>query len=249
MLTDQERQVEGPRQVEVRIEQTTQIIEGGDRLFLVEITAEPIGRGRVFIQPGAGGGDDELSTLVQQAGQGVETMARLAQSIEEIGQEDDVEPTEAGPGRLGIAWLERDAVAIDVGGDRGGGGEADLAFLGVEERERSVVLELSGHFDEPQRMIHPDHLDAMPGQFERGSTDGATEVKGARGGGKPVGIEARGNATDRIIERLDGSERPGENLARGAVMEQEVFGQGAIGFVKSGWFHALKARWRWGAGR
>ena len=92
--------------------------------------AEPLGLGCVFLEPGAGGGDDQLTAGREKPGQLLEALGRAGEAIDEIGHQHDVELAKAIPQKRGVALLEPDAGAIHLGRHLSDGRLAKLALDG-----------------------------------------------------------------------------------------------------------------------
>jgi hypothetical protein len=241
VFANQEGQIRGFEQVKLRFENSAEVVEGDDWLFLVQVTAEPVGGRSVFLKPRARSGDNYLSPGCYQFRKGLEAAERRAEPVDQIREQHHVEPAKGGSWCLGVTRFEGDPATVDVDGHRGGAGCADLAFLGESEGERTVKLELAGDLDESEGMVDSDDFGTMSGQFEGGTADGAAEIQRAGLGREARYVEAFGDTAHRVIEGASRSERPWENLVRAAVMEQEVFGQCALGFVVIGGFLSCNA--------
>ena len=90
----------------------------------------PVGGRGEFLEPCAGGGEDELTAFGDEVGETGEEGFGVGEAAEEIGGVDEVERAEVGREVHGVAAVEGDAVRMSGVGETGGEGHGETAFVG-----------------------------------------------------------------------------------------------------------------------
>ena len=169
-------------------------------------------------------------------GKGLDELAGVRDAADKVASEDEIEATELDV--FSVADLELDTFGVEAvlgGEDVTEAGDVVLsdATLGDDfVGHRTLFFHFVGGADEGGGEIDTDDLVEVAGEDEGGSTNGATEIEGALA---VVGFELGGEFSDTEGETvclLDGGlfvvlEVGGE----GGVVEEEVLGDGASGFV------------------
>ena len=187
----------------------------------------------VVLEPGTGRRHDQLSSRTHEVGEAVQASAGFAEAIHQVSQQHHVERAQVRTQVLRIALLERHPVAVDLGGHHRRRGRGQVAFLDVGVGDRAMLLQVPRDLDEAMGVVDADDLGAVPRQLERGSSDGATEVQRARLGRQTRDLQTLGDATRRVVEGGRRAERPGQNLLRRSVVEEQVFRERPFRFVES----------------
>ena len=231
VFADEEGHVLAERELEVGGKNLLEGVEGLDGLAGLLEAAEPVRARGVVLEPGVGGRDDQLAAGVQQRGQAFEALARVAEAVNQIGHEDDIETAEVGTEIEGVALLEGDAAAINLGGDDGVAGLREIALLDAAEEKGAVGFEMIGDLDEAVGIINADDFTATAGEFEGSAADGAAEIERTGAGGQTADIHAFRDAADGKIQGRGERKAGGEQRLSEAIMEQQILGDGAVGIV------------------
>lgn len=221
MVAEEERHLPAAEQGEIGFEVEGELFGAGKK---------PVLSGRVFGEPGEGGGEEELAARPQQRGEPMEEGGRIGNPIEEVGGEEELEGIAQGC-RKGVADAKLDPFRIDIRRN----GKAECGGLVALKRNRmgesSLPLEKAGGFDEGRGAVEPEDVATASGELEAGAADGAAELEGPGFGGELFPPEAFPDAADGEV----GQPRRGgarQLPFRGSVVEDQVLGEGGARLVE-----------------
>lgn len=201
---------------------------------------EPVVPRRMLGEPGKRRGEKELSAGVEQGGEPIEECRGIGNPIEKIGGEDEIEALFKEGGE-GVADSKFNSLRADAGGN----GKFPLHELITLQRnrtaDRACLLKQAGGLEKSLGEVQSHYAATAPGELEAGTTDCAAELESRGMRRKLFPTESFLDAADGKVGRLRRASGTRELPFDGAIMENQILGEGWARLVKVG-THSARPR-------